>query len=255
MTNPSEANMIQPGTGEERVGPLSIDDGQFVADMARLVFLSYRFSQGAIGTQNRMLLYIENHFHPDIFEQAHVERLREKAKGMIGPYFLNQATHPATAIPWDDDSPEAAVKTPLIVTNEVAGLFERFTTAREILDGFDDNPTGIAQSVIVLDHDYLTRPGGRAGDSHALKIAVSPYARDPYESMFIKYGLNGHTTTTQEFDEIFATATSEETIRKLDPHTLALLVEVIDIYNTNHSMETTARIRRTKEICMEVLHG
>lgn len=223
--------------------------------LARIVFLSYRYSQGAIGTQNRMLLYIEEHHQPDLFDQARIEEIREKAKSMIGPYFLNQTTHPATAIPWEDDSPEAAVKTDQTVTNEVEGLFARFSGEREEIAGFESTPPAIAESVIVMDHDYITRPGGRAGDSEQLKIKVSPYARDPYDSLFIKHAIKGETTTSPEFDDIFQKISGKEVLDSIDSLILMQLQEICDIYMANHPDLNNESVRLLKARCEEILNG
>lgn len=239
---------------------LGVHDGQApsfapLEELARLVFLSYRFSQGGVGTQNRMLLYVEKEFHPHLFSEPGVERIRRLAQEMIGPFFLNQTTHPATAIPWEDDSPEASIKTPLIVENELTGLFDRFQDRKQI-NGFTDSLDGIAESVITMDHDYLTRPNGRAGDSKALKIKVSPYHRDPYDSMFIKHALLGEPTRSVEFDDIFSRIGDDEILQGLDENTCFLLLQVINIYLENHPERPTQdRIMRTKNIIQETLNG
>lgn len=224
-------------------------------ELARLVFLSYRFSQGGVGTQNRMLLYIESEHHPDLFDEVHVERVRRLAQEMIGPYFLNQITHPATAIPWEDDRPEAAVKTQVLVENELTGLFERFRDRAQI-DGFDHSLTGIAQSVIAMDYDYLTRPNGRAGDSEPLKIKTSPYKRDPYDSVFLRHAVLGDPTRAEEFDDIFVRIGAEDVVTQLDENTLHLLLDVIDIYTSRHDEDSRGqKIIDLRKVCLEGLYG
>lgn len=219
---------------------------------ANLIFLSYRFSQGGIGTQNRMLLYLEEHFHPGLMVGEQAKALTHK---MVGKFFLNQQLHPATAIPWEDDSPEAAIKTGQLVVNELAGLFGRFEDRQQIAD-FTSDVVGIAQSVIVMDTDYLSRPGGRAGDSEDLKIVVSPYKRDPYDSLFVRYSVLGADTKTVEFDDIFHRLAAEEVLRQLDPYALRQLQFVIDTYNYHHpGAEQDERITRVATRCRELLRG
>jgi hypothetical protein len=222
---------------------------------ANLIFLSYRFSQGGIGTQNRMLLYIEENFHPGLMGGEQAELMKARTHRIVGRYFLDQRLHPATAIPWEDDSPEAAVKTERLVTNELAGLFERFED-REQIANFTSDIAGIGQSVIVMDTDYLSRPGGRAGDSEDLKIVVSPYNRDPYDSLFIKYSVLGTSTNTTEFDDIFQRLATEETMCQFDQYTLRQLQFVIDVYARHHpEAEQDERLVRVKTLCAELLHG
>lgn len=243
-----------------RVGSLSRlqSDAQTLSatpnDLARLLFLSYRFSQGGIGTQNRMLLYIEKHHHPELFSGPDLAEIKVLTWKMVAPYFLNQKVHPATAIPWEDDSPEAAVKTEQLVTNELTGLFERFEDRSRMLT-FDHDPAAIAESVIVMDADYLQRPGGRAGDSDALKIKVSPYRRDPFESIFIKHGVLGITTQSAEFDAMFSELGKTGVLRQFDGHALRQLQDVIAIYEAKHPDSDDERIRTCKAACAALLDG
>jgi hypothetical protein len=199
--------------------------------LASIIFLSYRFSQGGIGTQNRMLLYIEENFYPDLMKGD--EQVQALTHRMVGRYFLDQKLHPATAIPWEDDSPEAAVKTQQLVTNELAGLFGRFKNRTEIR-AFTSDIVGIAQSVIVMDADYLRRAGGRAGDSEELKIVVDPYARDPYDSLFMKHSVLEKNTNAVEYDEIFQMLATEAVVSQFDQYALRQLQYVIDVYVSRH---------------------
>ena len=222
--------------------------------LARLLFLSYRLSQGGIGTQNRMLLYIEEHHQPTLFSGPDLTEVKALTWAMVAPYFLNQGTHPATAIPWEDDSPQAAVKTELLVTNELIGLFERFAN-RSQLSTFACDPAAIAESVIVMDADYLRRPGGRAGDDDVMKIKVSPYRRDPFGSLFIKHGLLGGTTQSVEFDAMFSELGDPCLLCQFDGHALRELQSVIEIYEAHHPDADDDRIRNCKAICAELLDG
>lgn len=253
MTTASNTPRIESPNHVETSSP----EATTTEHLARIVFLSYRYSQGAIGTQNRMLLYVEDHHQPDLFAEDRIEEIREKARSIIGPYFLNQTTHPATAIPWEDDSPEAeaSVKTDQTVRNEVEGLFARFSGDRSEIADFETTPSAIAQSVIVMDHDYLTRPGGRAGNSDELKIKVSPYARDPYDSLFIRYGIHGETTTTKEFDDIFKVISDTDTIRSLDDLTLNQLQHICSIYIANHPEADNEEVSQLHKYCEEILNG
>lgn len=221
--------------------------------LGTLVFLSYRYSQGGIGTQNRMLLHIEEQFHPSMFTGDKSTAVHEVAHKMIGKYFLDQSLHPATALPWEDDSPEAAIKSWQLVTNELTGLFERFRKREQIAD-FDSDIVGIAQSVIMMDADYLRRPGGRAGDSEDLKIVVSPYRRDAYDSLFIKYAILGTSTNTIEFDEIFSSLANEDVLRQFDAFSLRQLKNIIAKYVEMHpETDGDRRITAVSSLCAELL--
>lgn len=222
---------------------------------ASIIFLSYRFSQGGIGTQNRLLLHIENNYVRDLFADREIDEVKYLVHEMAGSYFLNPRLHPATAIPWEDDSPDTFVKTGQLVTNELAGLFERFRD-RKSLSVFDSGLVPIAQSVIVMDADYLSRPGGRAGDSDSLKIKVSPYVRDPYASMFIGYGILKNSTNTREFDGIFHGLATEAVLRQLDQITLGQLLSNIALYESKHpEMANDMRISQVKTFCEGLIDG
>lgn len=224
-------------------------------DRANIIFLSYRLSQGGIGTQNRLLLCVEDNYLPDLFAEDQLDEVKRLAWGMIGPFFLNQKLHPATAIPWEDDRPEAAIKTDQLVTNELAGLFDRFAD-RDQIRTFTGDLAGIAQSVIAMDADYLNRPGGRGGDSADLKIVVSPYARDPYDSTFVKYSILGVSTNSVEFDGIFGQLASEHVINELDPIARQQMESVINMYLQTHpDLKDDQRILRVKSLCAEVRNG
>lgn len=255
MDSPSSSEALShapPPLVEYGLGNLAMSGDADAQHRANLIFLSYRLSQGGIGTQNRLLLYVEENFHPNLLDQSQV---RNVAQRMIGRYFLNQKLHPATAIPWEDDSPEAAVKTDLIVNNELTGLFERFEDRSQI-DTFTSDLAGIAQSVIVMDTDYLRRPSGRAGESEDLKIVVSPYTRDPYDSLFIKYAVLDESTHAIEYDEIFSRLAEPDIIRQFDQYSLRQLMYVIDTYGEHHpEVILDTRLQNIKLLCEEQLRA
>ncbi|MEK7599881.1 MAG: hypothetical protein AAB462_02510 [Patescibacteria group bacterium] len=222
---------------------------------ANIIFLSYRLSQGGIGTQNRLLLCMEDNYLPELFADEQLDEVKRLAWDMIGPFFLNQKLHPATAIPWEDDSPEAAVKTDQLVTNELAGLFDRFDD-RDQIRTFTGDLAGIAQSVIAMDADYLNRPSGRAGNSANLKIVVSPYARDPYDSIFVRYSILGVSTKSVEFDDMFSQLASEYVVKELDPIARKQMGSVLDMYLQTHpDLRGDQRILRVKSLCEEHQDG
>lgn len=225
--------------------------------LANVVFLSYRYSQGGIGTQNRMLLFVEENFHPNLMVGDGQQAVRTMTHRMVGRYFLNQSLHPATAIPWDDEFSESFKKSEQLVTNELAGLFGRFEDQnRTEIATFSSDVVGIAQSVIVMDMDYLSRVGGRGGDSEKLMIRVDDYARDPNDSLFIKHAILGKGTNTVEYDAIFSCIGSEDTIRQLDPYTLRQLQFVSDTYlETHRDADVIGPVRQLQGLCTELLNG
>lgn len=241
------------GLPQDREGVRCLDNT--AQHLANIVFLSYRYSQGGIGTQNRMLLFLEENFHPDLMVGDDQQAVRTLTHRMVGRYFLNQNLHPATAIPWEDESPETFRKSEQLVTNELAGLFGRFEDRAEIAT-FSGDVVGIAQSVIVMDMDYLSRAGGRGGSSDKLMIRVDDYARDSHDSLFIKHAILGKATNTIEYDTIFSCIGSEDIIRQFDPYTLRQLQFVGDAYlETHHDVTTVESVQQLRGLCMELLNG
>lgn len=223
--------------------------------LANVVFLSYRYSQGGIGTQNRMLLFLEENFHPDLMVGDSQQEVRTLTHRMVGRYFLNQSLHPATAIPWEDEFSGTFQKSEQLVTNELAGLFGRFEDRTEIAT-FSGDVVGIAQSVIVMDMDYLSRAGGRGGDSEKLMIRVDDYGRDPHDSLFIKHAVLGKGTNTVEYDTVFSRIGSEDTIRQFDPYTLRQLQFVGDTYlETHQDADVIGPVQQLQGLCAELLNG
>ncbi|MBP7806920.1 hypothetical protein KA047_00295 [Candidatus Saccharibacteria bacterium] len=234
----------------------TLDSAELATDpehLARLIFLSYRFSQGGIGTQNRMLLFIEEHHQPELFSDMMLPLVQPRVTSMVSSYFLNEKTHPATAVPWDSEYPGDFIKTPELVTNELAGLFERFST-RDQMHLFAHDSASLAMSIISMDADYLTRPGGRSGHSEALKVKVSPYTRDAYMSLYIRHGVLKESTHSVEYDDIFSQASSHETLRQLDEPTLKQLLRVIEIYTHEHNT-VDERLVNLQLTCLELIDG
>lgn len=241
---------MRPATESSVDGRLGDDE---VERFARLIFLSYRFSQGGIGTQNRLLLFMEEHLHPTMFASSHAEELLRRTHLMVAPYFLNQRVHPATAIPWEDKFSENPPKPPQLVDNELAGLFGRFANRSE-LAGFDSDIVGIAGSVLTMDENYLQRQGGRAGDSRSLMIKVSPYRRDAYQSLFIAHSVMGNTTGSVEYDHIFGKLATQEVLQALDQHAVGTLANVVELYERTHDGLSDEVVEALRD-CERRAHG
>jgi len=223
--------------------------------LAKLVFLSYRLSQGGIGTQTRLLLRLESDYYPDLFDTVKHPNLKDLTREMVGRFFLNPKAHPATPYTWNDDSPDASLRTGGVVTEEVAGVFARFDE-RSKISTFEYDRVSIAQSVIAMDYDYLSRKGGRGGDSEDLQIKVHPFGRDAFDSWFIKYSVLGYTTTAQEYDEIFGELAHEDTISMLDKHAIEQLQNILQVYTREHlGTGKDARITDLLKQCRVILYG
>jgi hypothetical protein len=212
---------------------------------ANLIFLSYRYSQGGIGAQNRILLFLEERFHPTLLsvDEVHSEEVRALTRKMVGGYFLNETSHPATAVPWDHASPAEFRKSALLVENELADLFGRFQDRRRIRH-FSADPVGLAQSLLLMDADYLRRDDGRAGSSEALRTRVGAYSRDPYDSVFLRHGILAVSTKTPEYDYLFSAISQPVVLQHLDGSARRDLGLVLEVFQKRHLRLRDRRLLR-----------
>ena len=221
--------------------------------LAHLIFLSYRFSQGGIGTQNRILLHLEENYFPELMRGD--SAVRELTHRSVAKYFLDQRLHPATAIPWEEESWENFVKTEQLVTNELTGLFERFRY-RDSLRSFSSDLVGIAKSVVLMDADYLRRSAGRASGSIDLKTTVGLYRRDPYSSFFVSHSLLDLRTGSTEYDHIFNSLSSKTIIEQFDCVDLRHLKFVLNVYANHHpEVGQNERFCSINELSAELLNA
>lgn len=231
------------GPDDARPRPLAgnADDDRRARHYARLVFLSYRYSQGGIGTQNRMLRFVEERFHPDLMRGPLSDKVRDLAHAAVSAVFLKETAHPATAVPWEHPKPEAFRKTSELVTNELADLFRRFTDP-SYMTLFSSDPPAVAESVLVMDADYLQRVEGRASSSEPLLVRVGAYAHDPWDSVFVRHAVLRRTTRTREFDDLFGRLCTPDVLHHLDRHGVQVLHFVLNCYRDRHPANCDRRL-------------
>lgn len=242
-------------TSDRRPLAAELRPDDHVKAFATIIFLSYRFSQGGIGTQNRLLLYLEKHFHPELIRGPQTEQVHEATHRLVSRYFLDQQLHPSIAIPWDIEFPGPALKTELLVDNELLDLFGRFVN-REVDDEFAYDPVSIGQSILTMDADYLRRPGGRGGASKQLNVVVDPFPRDPYDSFYLRHAVLGVSTNTVEYDAVFAAIDPHAILPAMNRHGLRRLHQVIRIYLDHHPTHPARQpLSDLQYDCEERLHG
>ena len=176
--------------------------GPDIMSRAALIFLSYRFSQGAIGAQNRLLLLLEERWAPTLFHRDGLTELRRAVRQLVGDYFLDDRLHPAAAVPWTNGAIGAAAKSDAVVTNELSALFRRFDR-REELEAFSSDPVALLASLLHVEHGYLTRPCGRASGDDSLRVIRRGERRDPYHSVVAAHALLARPTGRAEYDSLF----------------------------------------------------
>ena len=213
-----------------------------VMSRAALIFLSYRFSQGAVGAQNRLLLLLEERWAPALFDHNDLPAVRRVVRRIVGNYFLDDQLHPAAALPWTNGATGAAAKSDAVVTNELAGLFRRFEH-REELASFSPDPVALAASLIFMDDGYLQRSSGRdTGDVH-LRIARRAATPDPWHSVFAAHALLGRPTGRAEYDALFGLLGDDRVLAGLGPSDRNALRRVIDRFSHHSDLNTDERTR------------
>lgn len=236
--------------GAARVEPPKADEAE-ARHHARLITLSYRYSQGGIGTQNRMLRFIQERFHPALMRGPGLARTRELTHRAVAAVFLSEGAHPATAVPWDHPDPAAFRKSDALVVNELADLFARFEDPASTA-AYSPDPVALCESVLVMDADYLRRPGGRAGSDDRLLVRVGAYRRDPWDSVYVRHAVLRQTTRTDEFDALFAALGIEETLRRLDTHGARVLRFVLERFIAHHPLEDDRRLLALARLAEEL---
>lgn len=204
-----------------------------VMSRAALIFLSYRFSQGAVGAQNRLLLLLEERWAPALFDRDALPAVRQAVRRIVGNYFLDDRLHPAAALPWTNGATGAAAKSEAVVTNELAGLFRRFEH-REELAPFSSDPVALAASLIFIDDGYLQRPRGRDTGEARLRVARRAATPDPWHSVFAAHALLCRPTGRAEYDALFGLLGNDRVLAELGPFDRRALRRVIDVFS-HHS--------------------
>lgn len=216
-------------------------------ELANLMFLSYRFSQGSNDTQRQMLLYIEDKFHPYFSKDPQYEEVMALTSKMVEAYYMKDALHPATP-PANQEG--EYVKSKEQVDSSLRGLFGIFEDRKDYQYG----PVDIARSIINDDLRYLKQPGGRADSDGPNKGEIDKYGGDPYASYFVEYGILGKSTRSDEYNELFADASSEETIKQLGSDHLKHLQDALRIYVDKHpDMKEDERMLKAQALCLKEL--
>jgi len=213
-----------------------------VGSRAALIFLSYRFSQGAVGAQTRLLLLLERRWAPNLFAPDELSAVRRAVRRLVGGYFLDDRLHPAAALPWTNGAAGAAAKSEAVVTNELAGLFRRFEH-REELTPFSDDPTALAASLIHMDDGYLARHQGRDSGDVRLRVERRAHTGDPWHSVYAAHALLGRSTGRTEYDDLFGLLGDDRILTGLDDAARRALKRVVDRFASGRDLDADERAR------------
>jgi hypothetical protein len=172
-------------------------------EVARLLFLSYRYSQGGLGLQLRLLSYMRTAHYPALLEACLRPEVQRNTRRLVGAYFSSAASHPACPMPWDEPLLDEPRWLATIVSEEMERLFA-ILCAPDPFAGWSHEPSCLAASIISMDLSYLQRVRGRAqGCPRSMTALRAPYRGNPFQSVFIEYAGFARGTGHRWFDALF----------------------------------------------------
>lgn len=242
---------------EETTGELSephaFDPGQAIYSqtpehLARLVFLSYRYSQGGIGIQSRLLLHIRDQYQPGMFEEPLVQEVKQTTRKLVTAYFMNHTAHPPLPYTWEDTLPDNGERSPANAFDDVEGVFERVLGATDD-EVYAHDILSITRGLVSMDLSYLSRKNGRADVNDKPSNDTKAYPKDPFESQFISYSILGRSAMSPEYNQVFSQVGADSTIQQLDEQTWYELQQILAIYTREHpTMLPNERLNSLKDL-------
>ena len=202
--------------------------------LARLVFLSYRYSQGGIGVQSRLLLHVQDEHHPDMFQEPLIHDVKRHTHKLVGAFFMNQVVHPPLPYTWDHSPAEDGERSQANAYDDVEGVFEKVLASTED-EEYAHDISSITRALVTMDLSYLLRMNGRADVNDAPSKDRESYPKDPFESQFISYAILGKSTTTPEYDLLFEQVGNLANIEQLDDHTQIEIEQILAVYLREHA--------------------
>ena len=209
---------------------------------AKLLFHSFRFSQGSPGTQ-RLLFQFIHELHPDWRINVDMnEAVLARANNLVNNYMFkkggsNRRSVHALKTGFQDGQNKNISKSD---TRE--SIQDMLTIMADNLESYipkdEDNIPKLAHAIMLdiaeSDGDYLLRDSNRR--PHVLASdgnKKSPFT-DPWFSFICFYALEGNTTGISEFDELFAEISKVIRSAKAGDPSNNLIRHIIDIYAKRH---------------------
>lgn len=220
----------------------------------KLLFLSYRFSQGGAYLQSYLFrwLHLANPgWKIDAEMQEHTaNQFGDHIKKFLGKGSYEHETSPRFHSAIDTSEVQSSAQGELI---DMRDFFNGSRTGDEgiPLKTKEELITAIARAVISKDSIYLDKVEGRPRSHEGERMSA---ATDPFLSHFVYYGLQGHSTGMKEYDELFVeiAACVRENIKNgtWTSESYPELFDVIRIYNEKHADKKVDMdfLMRTKKI-------
>jgi len=240
-----ESKEISPESVEESKPEKGEEDEPLTAEKAsKLLFLSYRFSQGLPSLQKNIFRYIKV-CHPEWrIDDALKEQIYERSEKIFIDYMkiAKGKGHASVAAGGADIDEEVIKKDLSRELNEMSHIFSK--GAEDVDETLKHRVReDIAIGLITRDYEFLSREKGRPRSSDEQQ-GKGVHA-DPFLSHLCYYGIEGHKTGSEEYDQMFsdvigyirtvkATQRGEIESLPLLERELPKLDEVIERYNETH---------------------
>lgn len=201
-----------PGAEQSETEKSSHVEKERVLDLnylRKILFLSYKFSQGNPGLQYEIFQYIHV-LHPDWkmdneLKSKALEEIRRLAKQYI-PYSQSESeeVNPSGKLQHASKGSTDTI-TEKQIDDDVQSRIEEIQQALNERTPYKDEKDEIVRKItditMRMDHRYLSRPEGRTR-GEIPKDRQTPQT-DPFISFLCYYGLQGNLTGLEEFDAMF----------------------------------------------------
>jgi hypothetical protein len=164
----------------------------------KLLFLSFRFSQGSSPLQQLLFLWLHQRYPEWRIDEETAKQI-EKESSHVFKKFLNGNNSPIHHTSATNEDIEDSLR---VQINYMRDILEG-KTLEEIMEETIKNPIpDITYKIIYRDNLYYDR-GGRPGRRGTSEDNSPTPLEDKYLSHFCYYGLQGHPTGSKEFDQLF----------------------------------------------------
>ncbi len=169
-----------------------------VDHMAKLLFLSFKFSQGDGGLQQQIFDYFIMKGQIPSLSQDMRKQIASRAQSMAKRYFMGNQKHTTEGGTEEKPVPlESEIEKEMLKQIGLLGSVppERGRTLKGFL-GI------IAENIIAQDYKYLIQEKGRPNRAKSETSSYEP-TLDPYLSHICYYGILEKNTGLEEFDDLF----------------------------------------------------
>jgi len=213
---------------------------------AKLLFLSFRFSQGSPDLQDIIFMYLHTiKPHWKIGGRELKDEIFQAVRSPIYNFLLTGATEQDSSLYTRDTYHKKTTNKQEEITKEKwkegadETIQRELTAMQDIFGGDRKTPeksfllTNLAGTIIKREHKYLAGEGRPRGEQEPIRRTA---ATDPFLSQLCWYGFLGHSTGTEEYDRMFQDVALHIRVNKneLYPTEEQNLATVIRVWNEHH---------------------